>query len=178
MRTPEQQVTPSMWRLWQLGSPFHWLSNLKVQIERSPEAVYFIRSQGKCRIQLPSVFLGGRQKVCGALFLSETQKRKAKAHTKQNKTPYTPQNHPPITPRTIDLTFPTVSRRPQCCCVSNIPLALNCLKGRLRVLAFKKCLSFHMWWFFGIKPWKIIKYRYHMICFKYFCIMHYILLTF
>ena len=60
----------------------------------------------------------------------------------------------PITPRTIDLTFPTVSRRPQCCCVSNIPLALNCLKGRLRVLAFKKCLSFHMRWFFWYKAMK------------------------
>lgn len=159
MRTPEQQVTQSMWRLWQLGSPFHWLSNLKVQIERGPEAVYFIRSQGKCRIQLPSVFLGGRQKVCRALFLSEAQKRKEKAHTKQNKTPYTPQNHPPITPRTINLTFPTVSLRPQCCYISRIALALKGLKGRLRVLAFKKCLIFHMRWLFWYKPRKNYQVR-------------------
>lgn len=144
MRTPEQQVTPGVWRLWQLGSPFPWLSNLKVQIERSPEAVYFIRSQGKDRIQLPSVFLGGRQKVCRALFLSKAQKREEKAHRKQNKTPYTPQNHPPITHRTINLTFPTVSLRPQGCCVSSMPLALNCLKGRLSVLAFQKCFILHM----------------------------------
>lgn len=154
MRTPKQQVTPSMWRLWQLGSPFHWLSNLKVQIERSPEAVYFIRSQGKYRIQLPSVFLGGRQKVCRALFLSEAQKRKEKAHTKQNKTPYTLQNHPPITPRTINLTFPTVSLRPQCCCVSKMPVPLNCMKGRLSVLAFKKCLVLQRQWFFWYQTMK------------------------
>lgn len=178
MRTPEQQVTPSRWRLWQLGSPFHWLSNLKVQTERSPEAVYFIRSQGKFRIQLPSAFLGGRQKVWRALFLSEAQKRKEKAHTKQNKTPYTPQNHPPITPRTINLTFPTVSLRPQHCCVSNMPLALNCMKGRLSVPAFKKCLIFTGGDSLGFEPWKIIKYRYPMICFKYFHITYSILLSF
>lgn len=140
MRTPKQQVTPSMWRLWQLGSPFHWFSSLKVQIERSPEAVYFIRSQGKYRIQLPSVFLGGRQKVCRALFLSEAQKRKEKAHTKQNKTKHHIHHktiHQSVTPRTINLTFPTVSLRPQCCCVSNMSLALNYLKGGLNILVFK-----------------------------------------
>lgn len=154
MRTPKQQVTPSVWRLWQLGPPFHWLSHLKVQTERSPEAVYFIRSQGKYRIQLPSVFLGGRQKVCRALFLSEAPKRKEKAHTKQNKTPYTPQNHPPITPRTINLTFPTVSLRPQCCCVSSTPVPLNGMKGRPSVLTSKKCPVLQRQWFFWCRTMK------------------------
>lgn len=66
-------------------TPLDWLSNLKVQTERSPGAVYLIRSQGKYRIQLPSVFLGGRQKVGRELFLSEAEREK-RAHTKQNKT--------------------------------------------------------------------------------------------
>lgn len=109
MRTPEQQVTPNMWRLWQLGSFFHWFSNLKDQIERSPEAVYFIKSQGKCGIQLPSALLGRSQKLSrGSVFDRGFAEVGEGGETL-----------PPITHRTINLTFPTVSLRRWRCCVSS-----------------------------------------------------------
>lgn len=131
MRTPEQQVTPNMWRLWQLGSFFHWFSNLKDQIERSPEAVYFIKSQGKCGIQLPSALLGRSQKLSrGSVF-------------DRGFAEWGGETLPPITHRTINLTFPTVSLRRWCCCVSSMSRISRRIvwKGTVKVSGEPKCFS-------------------------------------
>lgn len=147
MRTPEQQVTPNMWRLWQLGSFFHWFSNLKDQIERSPEAVYFIKSQGKCGIQLPSALLGRSQKLSrGSVFDRGLLKGG--------------ENLPPITHRTINLTFPTVSLRHWCCCVSSMSQILCCIvwKGTVKLSGELKCFSSLSNSSSAAKPQRIIKH--------------------
>lgn len=67
-----------------------------------------MRSQGKCGIQLPSALLGVRQKLSRGSVSDRGLLKGGK------------NNLPPITHRTINLTFPTVSFRQQCCCVSNM----------------------------------------------------------
>lgn len=129
-------------------TPLYWLSNLKVQIERSPGAVYFIRSQGKHRIQLPSAFLGGRQKVGRELFLSEAEREK-RAHTKQNKTDRHT-HHKPIhqsPPGPYIWHFPQSFQDHGDRCVSAEFLAYG-LKWGLNVPALEKYLIFNSQGFF------------------------------
>lgn len=96
MRNPEQQVTPAMWCLWQLGPLYTGLAIWKSKLKEAQGLCISLDPRGSTRYSFLLFSWEVARKLVEHCFCQRLkEKRKSTYNTKQNKTPYTPQTHPP-----------------------------------------------------------------------------------
>lgn len=182
MRNPEQQVTPAMWCLWQLGPLYTGLAIWKSKLKEAQGLCISLDPRGSTRYSFLLFSWEVARKLVEHCFCQRLkEKRKSTYNTKQNKTPYTPQTHPPSpTPQNHKFNISHSLSKTIVSAVSALSefLAWISLKWGFNVPALKK-KKFNLQ-----QPVILLVYNHekwsntYQICLKSVCIMHYIHLAF
>lgn len=150
MRNPEQQVTPAMWCLWQLGPLYTGLAIWKSKLKEAQGLCISLDPRGSTGYSFLLFSWEVARKLVENCFCQRLKEKRERIQNKQNKTERHT-HHKPIhqsPPGPYIWHFPQSFQDHSDHCVSTVFLAWNGLKWGLNVPALEKYLIFSSQGFF------------------------------